>query len=201
MLSANIRSLVIIRWLVWSISGLLLTAALLTGCGGEEPTPALAADEQDILSFEMTSAAFEPGGTIPQQHTCDGPDLSPPLRWAAPPEGTQSLVLIADDPDAPGKTWVHWVLYDLPPDRQELAEGLPQQETLIEGGVQGKNDFDKIGYGGPCPPKGKPHRYFFKLYALDIKLNLSPGATKSQVLERMSGHVLAEAELIGSYGR
>jgi Raf kinase inhibitor-like YbhB/YbcL family protein len=196
-----IKSPAIIRRLTWSIGGLLLTSVLLTGCEGKEPTPALASDKQNILSFEMTSAAFDQGGTIPQQHTCDGPDLSPPLRWAALPEGTQSLALIADDPDAPGKTWVHWVLYDLPPDRRELAAGLPRQETLAEGGTQGKNDFGKIGYGGPCPPPGKPHRYFFKLYALDVKLDLSPGETKSQVLERISGHVLAEAELMGRYGR
>jgi Raf kinase inhibitor-like YbhB/YbcL family protein len=195
----NARS--ITRGLLWSIVGLVLAAMLLSGCGREEPTPELAPAGQAIASFEMTSAAFDQGGTIPQQYTCDGPDLSPPLRWAAPPEGTQSLVLIADDPDAPAGTWVHWVLYDLPPGQRELAEGLPQQETPAEGGTQGKNDFGKLGYGGPCPPKGKPHRYFFRLYALDIKVDLSPGATKGEVLEKMAGHVLAEAELVGRYGR
>ena len=182
--------------------GLLLTLALLpTACGSEKLTPELAAGEQALPSFEMTSAAFAPGDAIPQQYTCDGADLSPPLSWAAPPEGAQSLVLIADDPDAPGKTWVHWVLYDLPPNQRELPEGLPPQETLPKLGTQGKNDFGKIGYGGPCPPKGKDHRYFFQLYAVDVKLNLAPGATKSQVLEAMAEHVLAQAELMGTYKR
>lgn len=192
----------VLRRLIWPTIGLwLVSVLLLTGCGSEKPTPKLAAGEEKLASFEMTSAAFAAGTTIPQQYTCDGADLSPPLSWAAPPEGTQSLVLIADDPDAPRKTWVHWVLYDLAPDLRELPEDLPQQETLPEIGTQGKNDFGKIGYGGPCPPKGKPHRYFFRLYAIDTKLNLSPGSTKSQVLEAIAGHVLAEAELMGEYGR
>jgi Raf kinase inhibitor-like YbhB/YbcL family protein len=201
MQKTNLRSSVVICWLACSIAGLLLPVTLLTGCGGEKPTPELAPGGQDLPRFEMTSAAFAAGDAIPPEYTCDGPDLSPPLAWAAPPEGTQSLSLIADDPDAPGKTWVHWVLYDLPPGRRELSEGLPPQETLPEVGTQGRNDFGNIGYGGPCPPGSKPHRYFFKLYALDVKLDLPPGATKSQVLEAMSGHVLAEAELMGSYER
>jgi Raf kinase inhibitor-like YbhB/YbcL family protein len=191
----------IVRRLVWVTGGLVLTSALLVGCGDEKPTPELAADGQALPTFEMSSAAFPAEGDIPQPYTCDGADISPPLEWAAPPQGTQSLALIADDPDAPSKTWVHWVLYDLPPDQRALAEGVPQQENLPEGGLQGKNDFKKVGYGGPCPPKGKPHRYYFRLYALDTKLGLSPGATKSQVLEAMAGHVLAQAELMGRYGR
>ncbi len=184
-------------WFILLILGLLL----LCSCQGDKPTPELAAGDQELSSFEMSSAAFAPGGDIPRQYTCDGDDLSPPLEWAAPPQGTQSLVLIADDPDAPGKTWVHWVLYDLTPELQALPQALPPQETLPEIGTQGHNSFGKIGYGGPCPPKGKPHRYFFQLYALDIKLNLAPGASKSQVLQAMAGHVLAQAELMGRYGR
>jgi Raf kinase inhibitor-like YbhB/YbcL family protein len=195
---------------LWFINNalLILGLLLLCSCQSEKPTPELAAGGQEPPSFEMGSAAFSPGGDIPRQYTCDGDDLSPPLEWAAPPQGTQSLVLIVDDPDAPGKTWVHWVLYDLPPELQALPQALPPQETLPEIGTQGRNDFvpvqggfGKIGYGGPCPPKGKPHRYFFQLYALDARLDLAPGANKSQVLQAMAGHVLAQAELMGRYER
>jgi len=150
--------------------------------------------------MKLESSAFQANQPIPAKHTCDGADLSPPLTWDALPPETQSLVLICDDPDAPGKTWVHWVLYDLPPTLRELTEGLPAQPTLPNGGVQGKNDFRKLGYGGPCPPGGS-HRYFFKLYALDIMLNLQSGATKDQVEKAMQGHVLADAKLMGHYTR
>ena len=126
---------------------------------------------------------------------------SPPLHWSEPPEGTQSLALICDDPDAPVGTWVHWVLFNLPAETRELEEGLPTTETLSNGAKQGKNDFGKIGYGGPAPPKGKPHRYFFKLYALDKAVDLSPGATKAKLVEAMKGHILAEGQLVGKYGR
>jgi Raf kinase inhibitor-like YbhB/YbcL family protein len=183
------------------VGNVTLILGLLCGCQSDKPTPELAASGQELANFAMSSAAFAPGGDIPRQYTCDGDDLSPPLEWDAPPSGAQSLALIADDPDAPNKTWVHWVLYDLPPDLRALPQGLPAQETLPELGTQGRNDFNKIGYGGPCPPQGKAHRYFFQLYALDVRLDLAPGATKSQVLEAMSGHVLAQAELMGRYGR
>jgi Raf kinase inhibitor-like YbhB/YbcL family protein len=153
------------------------------------------------MALELTSSSFSAGGTIPKQSTCDGQDSSPQLSWSAPPAGTQSFALIADDPDAPAGTWVHWVLYDLPGTARELPEGSPKQEELPTGGRQGKNDFGKIGYGGPCPPAGKPHRYFFKLYALDAKLNLKGGATKADVERAMKGHILAQGELIGRYGR
>jgi hypothetical protein len=153
------------------------------------------------MSLEISSAAFSAGETIPKKFTCDGPDASPKLTWSVPPERTQSFALIMDDPDAPVGTWVHWVLYDLPADTRELAEGVPKQEQLPNGGRQGRNDFGKIGHGGPCPPPGKPHRYFFKLYALDAKLNLKAGATKAEVERAMKGHILAQAELMGRYGR
>jgi hypothetical protein len=151
--------------------------------------------------MELTSSAFHEGATIPRRHTADGPDVSPPLRWSDAPDGTQSYALICDDPDAPRGTWVHWVLYNLSADQLELAEGVPASETLPGGAKQGKNDFGRIGYGGPAPPRGKPHRYFFKLYALDTALDLPARATKPQLEQAMKGHILALAKLMGTYGR
>ena len=153
------------------------------------------------MAIELKSAAFKSGQTIPRKHTCDGPDLSPPLEWSGMPEGTHSLALVSDDPDAPVGTWVHWVLYDLPGETRFLAEGVSTTETLPRGGCQGRNDFGRIGYGGPCPPPGRAHRYFFKLYALSSRVNLQPGATKEALLKAMQGHVLAETQLMGTYGR
>lgn len=153
------------------------------------------------MSFEITSTAFPGGGTIPKKHTCDGPDLSPPLSWKEPPAKTQTFALIADDPDAPVGTWVHWVIYNIPASSKELAEGVKKDEHLPDGTLQGRNDFRKIGYGGPCPPPGKPHRYFFKLYALDTKLTLKAGASKADVESAMKSHILGQTELMGKYGR
>ena len=153
------------------------------------------------MTFELTSSAFKEGALIPKKHTCEGQDLSPPLRWNNPPTGTRSFVLIADDPDAPAGTWVHWVIFNIPIDTRGLAEGLPAQETLSNDGLQGLNDFKRIGYGGPCPPPGSPHRYYFRLYALDRELNVKPRATKAQVVDATKGHVLAEAQLMGRFGR
>ncbi len=155
----------------------------------------------DTMAFELTSSAFLPGETIPTKHTCDGADVSVPLRWSDPPAGTGSFALIADDPDAPRGTWVHWVLYDLPAVSRELPEGVPAQEVLPSGARQGMNDFRKVGYGGPCPPPGPAHRYVFKLYALDRAIGLPPRATKAQLLDAMKGHILAEAQLVGRYKR
>ena len=154
-----------------------------------------------LASIQITSPAFSAGNTIPKKFTCDGPDLSPQLAWDPPPARTQCFALIVDDPDAPVGTWVHWVIFDLPADSRELPEGVAKQEQLASGARQGRNDFGKIGYGGPCPPPGKPHRYFFKLYALHAKLGLKAGATKADVERAMKGHILAQAELMGTYGR
>jgi Raf kinase inhibitor-like YbhB/YbcL family protein len=154
-----------------------------------------------MMSFQLATAAFSAGGAIPRKFTCDGPDVSPKLTWNDPPGKTQSFALIMDDPDAPAGTWVHWVIYDLPANTRELAEGVAKQEQLSNGARQGRNDFGKIGYGGPCPPPGKPHRYFFKLYALGAKLGLKAGATKADVERAMKGHILTQAELIGRYAR
>lgn len=153
------------------------------------------------MAFELTSSAFKDGDTIPKKYACEGADLSPPLHWSVPPAGTRSYVIIADDPDAPVGTWVHWVIYNLPLDLRGLSEGIPPKERVLDEALQGLNDFKRIGYGGPCPPPGKPHRYYFKLYALDVILDLKPRATKAHVLETCKGHVLAEAQLMGRFGR
>ena len=153
------------------------------------------------MAIHVRSTAFEPGGRIPKRHTCEAEDLSPPLAWESIPPETKAFALVCDDPDAPGKAWVHWVLYDLPADARSLVEGLPSMDTLPDGAKQGRNDFGKIGYGGPDPPKGGPHRYHFKLYALDTTLDLPAGATRDQVLAAIKGHVLAEGQLMGRYGR
>ena len=156
------------------------------------------------MSMSITSKEFG-GGAIPSKFTCDGLDVSPALAWTGVPEGTKSLALIMDDPDAPAGTWVHWVLFDLPPETSSLQEGVPRTERLESGAVQGAcwgvDSFSRVGYYGPCPPPGAPHRYFFKLYALDRMLGLTPQATKADVVKAMEGHVLAHAELMGTYLR
>ncbi len=151
--------------------------------------------------MQLSSTAFGEGAPIPAKYTCEDKNVSPPLQWSGAPEGTKSLVLIADDPDAPAGTWVHWVLYDMPPTANELPEGQPRNQYTPGGARQGLNDFRHLGYGGPCPPPGKPHRYFFKLYALDALLNLKPGATKQEVERAMNKHILAQTQLMGTYKR
>ncbi len=152
--------------------------------------------------MQLMSASFEQGQTIPSKYSCEGTDISPELHWENAPEGTQSLALITDDPDAPAGTWVHWVLYNIPADATSLPENQPKTETLESGIRQGRNNFLKTGYGGPCPPRGHgPHRYFFKLYALDTVLNLKQGASKVDLEQAMKGHVLAKAELMGRFER
>ena len=154
------------------------------------------------MSFQISTTAFSEGGMIPKKFTCDGPDVSPQLSWKDAPIGTQSFAVVMDDPDAPVGTWVHWVLYNLPASAKELPEGVEKQEQLAGGGaLQGRNDFRRIGYGGPCPPPGKPHRYYFKLYALDTKLDLKAGATKADLESAMKGHILGQTQLVGRYGR
>ena len=155
--------------------------------------------------MELTSKAFKAKAGIPKRHSCEGEDLSPALSWTGLPAKTQSLALIMDDPDAPPGTWVHWVLYDLPSDLGGLDEGIAKRESLPNGAKQGLcwgvDEFDRVGYYGPCPPPGKPHRYFFKLYALDKKLGLPARATKAALIEAMQGHIAGQAELVGLYQR
>ncbi len=162
---------------------------------------ALSAAEAKPGSLDLKSPAFQSGGNIPRKNTCDANDVSPQLSWSNVPAGTRAFALIADDPDAPGGTWVHWVIYDLPPDTKELAEGVPTKEALTKGAKQGINDFHKIGYRGPCPPPGPAHRYFFKLFALDAPTGLQARASKQQLLKAIQNHVLGEAEMIGRYKR
>ncbi len=150
--------------------------------------------------MKLRSSAFEEGGAIPERFTCTGDDISPPLSWSEVPKETKSLVLIVDDPDAPGDTWVHWVMYGLSPNANKLDEQVPPEEEA-GGARQGLNDFGNIGYGGPCPPPGPAHRYFFKLYAVDTDMQLPAGATKAEVLRSIEGHILEEAELVGRFGR
>lgn len=152
------------------------------------------------MAMNLTSSAFTEGTMIPRKYTCDAEDTSPDLKWSGVPKGTQSLALICDDPDAPVGTWVHWVLFNIPADVTALPAGIPAEATLENGARQGKNDFRKLGYGGPCPPGGT-HRYYFKLYALDTRLDLASGSSKAQLLAAMKGHILAEGQLMGKYQR
>ncbi|MEW6354830.1 MAG: YbhB/YbcL family Raf kinase inhibitor-like protein [Planctomycetota bacterium] len=152
------------------------------------------------MEIKITSTAFEEGGMIPKKYTCDGSDVSPPLAWTGAPEGTKSIALISDDPDAPVGTWVHWVIFNIPPKTTGLPENVPPGPELSSGARQGETDFGRIEYGGPCPPSGT-HRYYFRIYALDAMLDLESGATKAQLLAAMKGHVLAQGELMGKYRR
>jgi hypothetical protein len=155
------------------------------------------------MALTITTPEFKHEGRIPAKIGCEGQDSSPQLHWSGVPQNCQSLVLISDDPDAPDPqnpkmTWVHWVVYDLPPDSSGLDERQPKEGTLANGAKQGITDFGSIGYGGPCPPIGE-HRYYFKLYALDTRLDLPPGQSKKNIEEAMAGHILEQAELIGLY--
>jgi len=152
------------------------------------------------MAITITSSAFTEGVMIPKKHTCDAEDLSPDLKWSGVPKEAKSLALICDDPDAPVGTWVHWVLFNIPADVTTLAAGVPSDPVLKNGARHGKNDFRKLGYGGPCPPGGT-HRYFFRIYALDALLALESGSTKAQLVDSMRGHILAEGQLMGKYKR
>lgn len=152
------------------------------------------------MAIKVESAAFEHGARIPARFTCDGDDTSPPIRWSGLPAGTQSLVLISDDPDAPVGTWDHWVIFNIPGNSNGLDEGVPRVGELSDGSRQGRNSWRRLGYGGPCPPSGT-HRYYFRLFALDSALKLEAGSDKKQVQQAMQGHILAEGELLGLYSR
>jgi Raf kinase inhibitor-like YbhB/YbcL family protein len=161
----------------------------------------MAARDSTPATLELTSRDFRHGEPIPVRHTCDGQDLSPTLGWSGVPVETRSFVLICDDPDAPRGTWVHWLLYNLPADTCELGPGVPRSPELPSHARQGINDAGDVGYGGPCPPAGNPHRYFFRLHALDTSLNLPPGVNRAELDEAMVGHVLAVGTLMGTYQR
>jgi Raf kinase inhibitor-like YbhB/YbcL family protein len=187
-------------------SGLSIVVLLLPSCGRSPSTESLLpGKEPRTLAIHIESPAFAGGGIIPKLYTCDGKDVSPPLKWSGIPEGARSIALICEDPDAPRGTWTHWVIFDLPASIGGLGEGVPAQERVpvTEGGetaIQGKNDFGKPGYGGPCPPSGS-HRYFFRIYALDTEPGLAPETTRQDLLRSIKGHVLAEGELMSTYSR
>lgn len=177
-----------------SASVLMWTVAALSGCHSSTVLG------QGTPDMHLTSSSFA-NGEIPKKFTCDGANTSPQLAWAAPPAATQSFALTVVDHDAPMGSFVHWVLYDVPPETRGLPEGVPTQDQLPDGSRQGPNDFGEIGYGGPCPPEGSSHRYTFSLYALDAKLDLAPRATRSQVEAAVKGHILAHGQLVARYKR
>lgn len=183
-------------WRILLLLALLLAAPFLAGCRHSEP--AIAAASGALLTLSSTSLQ---DGRVPKEFTCDGEDKSPPLTWTAPPNGAKSLALTVTDPDAPSGTFTHWVLYNLPASASGLAASTAKQSELPDGSRQGRNDFGKTGYGGPCPPPGKPHRYVFTLYALDRNLDLAAGASRAQLEAAIQGHVLARGELTARYGR
>ena len=182
----------------------LMVALTGSGCGpapaGEGVPDAGTEKGEQTMAFEITSPAFAPGQPIPARHSCRGEDVSPPLAWSDPPPGTHSFALICDDPDAAAGDWVHWVIYNLPAAARGLPAGVSTDSQLADGSRQGLNGWRTIGYRGPCPPSGT-HRYIFKLYALDGPLTLPPGADKAQLLRAMQGHVVAQAELMGTVSR
>jgi Raf kinase inhibitor-like YbhB/YbcL family protein len=182
----------------FALCACLAFAALLTlsACSNGSDK-AKVTEESGPMDIQLISGAFEDGEPIPAQYTCQGKNISPPLAWSSPPVGAKSFALILDDPDAPRGTWVHWVVYNLPANTIGLPEGVKADSVLPGNALQGKNDYKRNDYGGPCPPSGT-HRYFFKIYALDTALDLKAGATKDDVLRAMEGHVLAHGQLMGT---
>jgi Raf kinase inhibitor-like YbhB/YbcL family protein len=176
---------------------LLVCVVVLSAC---EPQEDQQQKGESKMELKVTSTAFEEGGMIPAKYTADGQDISPSIAWTSVPDEAKSIVLICDDPDAPMGTWVHWLVWNIPPDMTSLDENMAPDAELSSGIRQGTTDFRRIGYGGPAPPSGV-HRYFFKVYALDTILDLPAGATKPKLEEAMDGHVLAKGELIGRYTR
>ncbi len=160
-----------------------------------------AAHIDEAKSMNVSSPSFSDGGDIAKKFTCDGADLSPQLSWDAAPGGTKSFALLVDDPDAPVGNWNHWTMWNIPADSRGLPEGVSKKASLPDGSQQGMNDFRKPGYNGPCPPPGKPHRYYFNLFALDKSLELKAAAGKKELEAAMKGHVLAEGQVMGRYGR
>jgi len=183
------------------IISVVLCLVFLASCEPQEAEQAVPQEKgAQTMTLKVTSTAFTDGGMIPPRYTADGDDISPPLNWEGLPAGTKSVALINDDPDAPMGTWVHWLVWNIPPEKLSLAEDIRPFKESQDGIRQGTTDFGRIGYGGPAPPSGV-HRYFFKVYALDSKLDLTPGATKPQLEKAMKGHILAEGQLMGKYTR
>lgn len=186
------------------ISILLLSAVIILSC--KKKNTGVTTEKQNLneerskTEMIITSSAFKEGEMIPSEYSCDGKNVSPQFSWSGAPENTKSFALISDDPDAPSGDWVHWVIFNIPGSVTELSENIPRDKILDNGTKQGSNDFGKIGYGGPCPPGGT-HRYYFKLYALDVYLDKDAGITKKGLLDAMEGHILKESKLTGKYKR
>jgi hypothetical protein len=196
------------RWL----AVVVLATALVAACGSDDNdqkgTPSVtrsvapaATDDGGAETLTVESDAFDPGAAIPERFSCEGDNVSPQLAWSDSPEGTQAVVLVMDDPDAPGGTFTHWLLYDLSPETVNLPENVETGERPGVGGVQGTNDGNRLGYTGPCPPPGQTHNYAFTVYALDSETGLDPGASAAQVHGAIEGHVVAQGELTGAFGR
>ncbi|HEY2082759.1 MAG TPA: YbhB/YbcL family Raf kinase inhibitor-like protein [Verrucomicrobiae bacterium] len=179
----------------------LAAAVCLTAACALVATGSVLQPPETHQQMNITSSAFKNGQPIPSPYTCDGKNISPPLAWNGAPRNAASLVLIVDDPDAPSGVWTHWVIFDLPADSSGLPEGASKTEPVAGNAKEGVNDFKKIGYSGPCPPAGKQHRYFFKIYALDITLGLQPGAPRKAIEAAMTKHILAQGQLMGTYQR
>jgi Raf kinase inhibitor-like YbhB/YbcL family protein len=185
---------------LWIAPLLCLLLATAAACGNPALQSAQAPDSSKS-AFRIESAAFKEGAFIPARFSCQGENVSPQLKWTDPPAGTRSLALIVDDPDAPVGTWTHWVVFNLPAQTRAMEENATKQDELTNGGLQGMTSFGSVGYGGPCPPPGKPHRYIFKLYALDTMLSLKPGASREEVVAALRSHTLGEAQLMGRFKR
>jgi Raf kinase inhibitor-like YbhB/YbcL family protein len=181
---------------IWRLS---LLALILTSCGAVQQAP-IPTSQDKPMTIQLSSSAFAPGQSIPAKYSCTGREISPPLAWSDAPANTRSFALIVEDPDAPGGTWVHWVIYNISPDTNQLPEAIPNGAQLTGGGLQGRNSSGNFGYNGPCPPAGT-HRYVFKIYALDAMLTLAAGADKAQLLAAMQGHLLAQGELLGTFAK
>ncbi len=179
---------------------LLFMAPFVAGCRSSDPPSSPSATAAGNAALTLSSANLQ-DGKFPTEFTCDGADNSPALAWTTPSAATKSLVLTVTDPDAPSGTFTHWVLFNLPAESNGLPANVPKQDQLPDGSRQGRNDFGKIGYGGPCGPHGSTHRYFFDLFALDTKLDLPAGATRAQVEDAINTHVLARSKLMARYTR
>jgi len=177
------------------VKGLLVVSMLLV------TVSCRSASKSGSAPLIISSPSFETGETIPPRQTCIGEDVSPPLNWTGGLDKVVSYAIICEDPDAPGGTWIHWVIFDIPMQTTSLPEGVSDTPQLEDGSKQGINDFKKLGYGGPCPPPGKPHRYYFRLYGLDQLTGLEPGSTADELKDRMRGHIVAQGELMGVFGR
>jgi Raf kinase inhibitor-like YbhB/YbcL family protein len=176
---------------------ILSVLSIALACGPKEPITV----KEGKMEISLSSTAFKDGERIPTKYTCEGQDISPPLEWGEPPPGTRAFALIMDDPDAPGGVFTHWVIFNIASDSRKLAEAISTQGQLLGDALQGKNDFGRTGYGGPCPPPGRPHRYQFTLYALNQPLDLKAGISKKQLLSAMQDHILAQGQLTGTYQR